>query len=149
MVLVENTDMSVGSMRIAKLDDEKRVVTAIVSVVSKGDGTPIVDRDGDVIDIDDLEYAFAEAFARGGARMGGEMHEDIGGAHVIHHMTLSSGEWTGLAEAMSIPEMAKAWEVGIAKFFIEDDGLWERVKSGALPELSIAGTATRERVDAV
>lgn len=131
-------------MRIAKIDSEKRIVTAVVSVASGEDGDPIVDHDGDVIDIDELELAFIKSFAKGGDGMGGRMHEEIGGAHVVQHMTLSKGEWSGLADLMGIPEMRSAWEVGIAKFFIRDDALWDEVKSGALPELSIAGKAVRE-----
>jgi hypothetical protein len=137
-----------GSMHVAKVDPDKRIVTAVVSVVSRGDGTPIVDHDGDVIDIDELEFAFTKAFAKGGARMGGEMHEYVGGAHVIHHMTFSSDEWAGLADLMGIPEMRGAWEIGVAKFFVEDEHLWEKVKSGALPELSIGGEAVREYCNA-
>lgn len=131
-------------MRIAKIDTEKRIVTAVVSVASGGDGQPIVDHDGDVIDIDDLELAFIKAFAKGGSEMGGRMHQQVGGAHVVQHMTFSKDEWSGLADLMGIPDMRSAWEVGIAKFFVRDDALWEEVKSGALPELSIAGKAVRE-----
>lgn len=130
--------------RVSKVDDDKRIVTAVVSVVSGKDGVPIVDHDGDVIDIDDLEVAFAKAFAQGGTGMGGVMHSQVGGAHVIQHMTISKPEWQGLADLMEIPDMADAWEVGIAKFFVEDDELWAAIKAGALPELSIAGTALRE-----
>lgn len=133
-------------MHIAKIDSEKRIVTAVVSVASDGNGDPIVDHDGDVIDIDDLELAFIKSFAKGGDGMGGRMHEQVGGAHVVQQMTFSKGEWKGLADLMGIPEISGAWEVGIAKFFVRDDALWEEVKSGALPELSIAGEAVRERV---
>ena len=133
-------------MHIAKIDSHKRIVTAVVSVASDGDGNPIVDHDGDVIDIDELELAFIKSFAKGGDEMGGRMHEDVGGAHVVQHMTFSKNEWAGIADLMGIPEMRGAWEVGIAKFFIRDDSLWDEVKSGALPELSIAGEAVREPV---
>jgi len=133
-------------MRIAKIDSEKRIVTAVVSVASDGAGEPIVDHDGDVISIDELELAFIKSFAKGGSDKGGRMHQEVGGAHVVQHMTLSRDEWSGLADLMEIPEMRGAWEVGIAKFFIRDDALWDEVKSGALPELSIAGKAVREQV---
>lgn len=133
-------------MHIAKIDSDKRIVTAVVSVASDGNGDPITDFDGDQIHIDDLELAFIKSFAKGGAKMGGSMHEEVGGAHVVQHMTFSKGEWEGLADLMGIPDMRGAWEVGIAKFFVRDDKLWEDVKSGALPELSIAGEAVREPV---
>ena len=127
-------------LRIAKIDEEKRLVTAIASVVSDGDGTPIVDHQGDVIDIDDLEFAFIEAFANGGQGKGGRMHKTIGGCHVVQQFTLSNDERESLG-------FGKGPELGIVKMFVSDDALWAEVKSGALPEMSIAGRAERMPLD--
>lgn len=127
-------------------DTEKRIVTAIVSVISDHSGQPIVDHDDDRIHIDDLELAFEKSFSRGGQGMGGEMHKEVGGANVIAHFTFSKDEWAAFAAEFEIPEMANAPEVGIAKLRVIDDDLWEAVKAGAYPEMSIAGSARRKRV---
>lgn len=126
--------------------DERRIVTVLTTISSDKDANPIVDHDDDIISIDELEVAFAKSFAKGGRNMGGEMHEIVGGAHVIHHFTLSKGEWAALASEFEIPEMANAPEVGMAKLFIEDDDLWESVKNGDYPEVSMAGESLRRRV---
>jgi len=128
-------------LKIAKVDEEKRLVTAIASVVSDSDGTPIVDHQGDVISIDDLELAFIKSFATGGRAKGGEMHTHIGGAHVVQQFTLSADERESLG-------FGKGPEIGIVKMFVDDDDLWARTKSGDLPEMSIAGTAKRTPIHA-
>ena len=116
--------------------EEKRLVTAIASVVTKTDGSQIVDSDGDIIDIEDLEQAFIEAFAEGGLRKGGDMHQRVGGADVVQHFTLSKNERIALG-------FGEGPEMGIVKFKVHDDMLWLKVKAGFLPELSIAGDAMR------
>jgi len=122
---------------IKKLDDEKRLATVIVSVVTKADGTPITDLQGDIIEIDELESAFIEAFADGGMRKGGEMHAKIGGADVVQHFTLSKAERVALG-------FGDGEEMGIAKLRVNDDSLWQKIKTAQLPAISIAGTADRE-----
>lgn len=120
-----------------KIAEDKRLVLAWASVVQKADGTPIVDHQGDVIEFDDLEAAFIEAFSGGGIAKGGEMHRDIGGADVVGQITLSRDE-----------RIAAGFGAGVAgalvKIRVTDDALWAKVKSGEYSELSIGGLGTRE-----
>lgn len=130
---------------IHKSADEKRLATVVASVVTKADGSPVVDSQGDVIHIDDLETAFIDAFSDGGLRKGGEMHERVGGADIVQHFTLSKSEWGSLAKSLGVPvDLAAVMpEVGIAKIRVNDDALWAKVKSGAYPEMSLAGSGVR------
>ena len=121
-------------LSIRKLDDERRLVTAVASVVTKADGTPITDAHGEIIRIAELEKAFIEAFASGGSDKGGEMHETDGGADIVQHFTFSRAERIALG-------FGPGPELGIVKIHVTDDELWKRVKAGELPELSIQGTA--------
>ena len=127
------------SFQVRKINEEKRLVTAWASVVTKADGTPIIDHQGDVIDIGNLEDAFIEAFADGGIAKGGEMHRNIGGADVVQHFTLSRDERTALGFGLG-------QEGAIVKIRVNDDSLWASVKAGRYPELSIAGEGTREAI---
>lgn len=122
--------------KIKKLNEERRLVTAWASVVSDVDGKPIVDFEGDIILIEELEKAFIEAFADGGLRKGGEMHNEIGGVDIVQQFTFSSAEREALG-------FGKGEEGGIVKLRVNDDAIWARVKSGELSELSIAGEGER------
>lgn len=124
-------------LTVKKVEAAKRLVTAIASVVTKADGAPVVDSQGDSIKIDDLENAFIEAFSRGGLKKGGEMHESIGGADVVQHFTLSKAERVALG-------FGDGEELGIVKFYVTDDALWDKVQKGVLPDISIAGLAERQ-----
>lgn len=128
-------------MKVEDASAEKRLVTAIASVVTKAGGVPVVDSQGDVITIGDLEDAFIDAFAEGGIQKGGEMHRRIG-ADIVQNFTLSRAERAALSAAgMGVD--ADGPEFGIVKFRVYDDALWARVKAGELPEVSIAGTGER------
>jgi hypothetical protein len=122
---------------IAKVDEDKRLVTAWYSQVSDQDGQPIVDRQGDIIPIQELEAADIEAFAEGGLRKGGEMHATVGGADIVQHFTLSQSERAALG-------FGQGPEGGIVKLHVTDETLWQRIKRGDYPDLSIAGDAVRE-----
>lgn len=133
------------TLRLLKIDDERRLATVIVSTVTKADGTVVVDHQDDTITIDDLEDAFIDAFADGGAGMGDEMHERLDVADVVQHFTLSKAEWAALGAAMGV-ELPPMPEVGIAKMRVTDDETWARVKKGDLPEMSFTGQGVREPV---
>ena len=136
-----DTVKSVVSFKFAKIDEAKRLVTAWASVVSKADGSPIVDHQGDVIDIENLDEAFIEAFADGGFEKGGTMHETQGGADIVGQIVLSRADRVALGFGLG-PEGA------IVKIRVTDDALWDRVRSGELSEISIEGEGTREEIAA-
>lgn len=126
------------SLTVLKVGD-RRIALAVTNVVTDRDGTPVVDHQGDVIGIDNLEDAFIEAFADGGVNKGGAMHTHNGGADIVQQMTISRAEWAAL-------EPYIGQEIGLVKIRVSDDTLWALVKSGKLPEVSIGGTGRREPV---
>ena len=124
--------------RITKVNAEKRLVTVVVTRCADQNGNPYVDHDGDVIDVSNLEDIFIKSFfddsaSRGG---GGEMHETHGGADVVMWFTVDKRERDVLG-------FGPGDEMGIAKIRVNDDDLWEKVKSGEYPEVSIEGFGER------
>lgn len=115
--------------------DKPLTAVAWASVITKADGTPITDHDGHVILFEDLEKAFADFALTGGVGRGGEMHKAIGGADIIGQITLSRDERIALGFGPG-PEGA------VVKVRVLDPVLKQRVRSGELAELSIAGSAT-------
>ena len=113
------------------------MVSAWYSVVTDENGDPIEDTQGDIIDISDLEDADIDAFANGGLRKGGEMHEKIGDVDVVQHFTFEKQERESLGLGVGV-------EGGIVKLRVNNDELWAKIKSGEYAELSIAGDAVRE-----
>lgn len=127
------------SCEIRKVDSEKRLVTAWAGVVTKSDGSAVVDFQNDVIRIEVLEQAVNKAFA-GGSFAAGEMHERTVG-RVVQALTLSKSEREALGFGVG-PEGL------VVKLHVDDDAAWARVKSGELRELSIGGSAQRFEVAA-
>lgn len=125
------------TFEIVKANDERRLLTAITNIVTDSEGKPVVDHQGDVIKIDNLEQSFIDAFSiHGGMGMGGTMHRNKGGVDVVQHFTLSKGEREALGFGPG-PEM------GIVKLRVTDDQIWADVKAGKYPEVSIGGEGER------
>ena len=121
---------------VLKADSDRHLITAVTNVVTDELGNSLVDQDGDVIKIDNLEDAFINAFSKGGEGMSGVMHERSGGADIVQHFTLSRSEWEALK-----PYIGK--EIGIVKIKVTDPSIWADVKAGKLPEVSIEGDGER------
>jgi len=62
----EQVDAAI-TFEIVKSNDDRRLLTAITNIVTDAEGKPVIDHQGDVIGIDNLEQAFIEAFARAGS----------------------------------------------------------------------------------
>lgn len=121
---------------IRKVDGEQQLVTGWASVVTTADGAPIVDSQGDIIPIAELEKAAHEAFLLGGLGKAGDMHERQGVASVVESMVLDAAK----REALGFGKGAEGWVVSLK---IHDDKLWNMVKSGERMELSLRGIAER------
>jgi len=127
---------------IVKADSERRLLTAVTNVVTDEDGNKIVDHDGDIMDINNLEDEFIKAFGEGGTDKSGVMHESDGGADVAMYFTLSADEWKALKDGGYIGQ-----EIGIVKIRVNDDDVWAAVKEGRLPEVSIEGDGERTPIE--
>lgn len=122
---------------IHKLDDDKKLIFAWASVIEK-DGQPIVDRQGDIIDSDDLEEAVYDYVIN--SRKGGEMHirEDAG--TLVESIVFTKEK----QELLGIDLGLVGWFVGIK---IQDDNVWKRIKDGTYSMLSIGGRGLREKIE--
>lgn len=126
--------------KIAKADEEKRIAFGW-SVVSRDPaGNEVWDLQNDSIDPDDLEdlaYRYVQ-FYRGS----GELHNGSKGKGVLIESVVTTLEkqriWGVPSGVMSV-----GWWTG---FYVTDNDVWEKVKSGEYAAFSIEGSAVREKV---
>lgn len=124
------------SCDIAKVDTEKRIVYGWASVVEK-DGKAVVDHQGDIISIDEIEKA-AHKFLTD-CRVAGDSHITKGVGHLVESVVFSKE----LQKALDINLGQTGWFVG---FKVTSDEVWERVKKGELSMFSIGGTGKRTEI---
>lgn len=128
-----------GRFNIQKSSDDKRLAFGWASISEDESGTALVDLSKDVIDPETLEraaYEFVRLY-----REGGEMHERGDCAVLVESVVFTKEKMA----AMGIPDgiLPTGWWIG---FYVTDDEVWEKVKSGEYPMFSIEGTAIQETV---
>lgn len=126
-----------------KFDDAKRQAFGWASVVTK-DGSPVLDRQGDYISIEDLETAAYTYVHK--SRVGGDMHRRNGDAphHVsdmIESMVFTPEKITKMGLPAGFPE---GWWVG---YQIHDEDTWQEVRKRGRTGFSIHGRGIRRDVD--
>ena len=127
---------------ITKADDDKRLVFGWALVSATADGQQIIDRQGDIVDPEELEegaYEYVLNF-----RDAGEEH--IGSLRKKARMVESVVFTEEKLQAMGIPlgTVPYGWWIG---FYVDDDNTWELIKNGTYKMFSIEGRAIREPVD--
>lgn len=132
---------------IAKVDADKRQVFGWASV-SAINGEEVVDLQGDVVPIDEIEKSAYEYVIK--SRKGGDMHRrmskfDQGGPLHTADMIESFVVTPEKLEKMGLPSDAlpHGWWVG---YHVNDDKQWEMVKSGERAGFSIHGKGTRTAI---
>ena len=125
--------------KIAKRDDAKFQIFGWASVANDKDGKPIVDHQGDVIPVEELEMAAYEFAAHNG--VGGDMHQRYGVAYLIESMVFTPEKLA----ALGLPEnsLPSAWWVG---FKVTDTDTWQKIKNGDYKMFSIGGRVVREAI---
>lgn len=129
-----------GRMNITKSDDEKRLAFGWASISVEENGELLTDLSGDIIDPQELEqaaYKFVRLY-----REGGEMHERGDCAVLIESIVFTPEK--KMALGISDGLVPTGWWIG---FYVTDDEVWEKVKSGEYPMFSIEGKAIREEVE--
>lgn len=132
----------------SKFDEDKRLAFGWASVVSL-DGEPVLDKQGDLIDPDEIEKAAYQYMLV--SRKGGEMHkrtvgpdgadEPVHVADIVESFVVTPEK----IEKMGLPaEMPQGWWVG---YKVNDDAAWEKVKSGQYQGFSIHGRGRRTPVE--
>jgi hypothetical protein len=116
---------------IIKADVDQHLIFGWASVVEK-DGKAIIDKQGDIIPVEELENAAYE-FALN-SRDGGDMHNRYGVAKLVESMVFTKEK----QDALGIDLGQVGWWVG---FKVHDEQLWAAHKRGERPEFSIGGAA--------
>ena len=122
--------------KILKTDDEQRMVYGWASVVTE-DGEPVVDRQGDVIEVDTLVKAVNEFMEH--VRVGKAMHTGEQVGVVVHSLPITKE----IGDALGIQSNREGWVVA---YKVYDDAVWDMVKSGELAAFSIGGRAMQEEI---
>jgi hypothetical protein len=129
---------------IAKTDVAKRQVFGYASVVRK-DGLPVTDRQGDIIEPDEMENAAYDFVLN--SRVGGNMHkrDAFNRPHHVSDLIESFAVTPAKLEGLGVPaQIAKSvpvgWWVG---FKVWDDDAWQDVVDGKLSGFSIHGQGVR------
>jgi len=122
-----------------KFDEDKRLAFGWASVIKK-DGVPVVDRQGDYIEMDELENAAYKYVLN--SRIGGDMHKRNGqAAHHVSDLVESFVLTPEKIEKMGLPEdTPHGWWVG---FKVHDDDTWDLVKKKGRTGFSIHGSGKR------
>lgn len=129
-------------LTVTKVDPDQRKVFGWASVCSL-DGKLIIDKQGDIIYVADLEPA-AHDFCLY-SRTQGDMHTDIGVGRLIENMVFDqSKREAGIMAKDDQGRVIDGWWVG---FLVDDEDVWASHKRGERPEFSIGGRARREAVE--
>ena len=126
---------------IAKTDDEKQLVFGWLSVAADKDGNVIIDKEGDIIEEDELENAAYWHVLH--AREADQRHDDIVIGKLVESMVFTMEK----QEILGIPQgcLPIGWWAG---YRVEDEP-WQKIKDGEYASFSVGGKAIREVVDAI
>ena len=124
-------------MPIAKVDTEQRLAFGWASIALDDSGNPVIDHQGDIIPVAELEKAAYTYVAK--SRDASEMHERRGVATLVESIVVTDEK----RDAMGIGGGPTGWWVG---YHVDDDKVWSAVKTGELSEFSIGGTAKPEAI---
>jgi len=129
---------------ISKVDSDKRQVFGWASVTKSG-GIDVVDLQGDVIPLEEIEKAAYEFVKK--SRVGGKMHgKGEAGPIQVSDMIESFVVTPEKKAAMGLPdETPEGWWVG---FKVNDDNTWAEAKDGKLAGFSVHGSGRRVPTDA-
>jgi putative serine protease XkdF len=124
---------------VLRKDEQRRRVFGWFSIANDKDGKAVIDRHGDVIDVETLEAAAAEFVKEW--RQGGQDH--AGGAP--HKLVASMVFTRELQKSLGIPDgtLPEGWFGG----FEIDEAAFKRLAKGELLMFSIEGEAVTEMVE--
>ena len=120
-------------LEIKKAEPERQMIFGWASVVKKN-GEYIVDKQGDIIPVDELENAVLNYMLE--SREHGVQHA-IGGTGQLVMSFLTTPEYMK-AFGLTQQDGLEGW---IAGYKIDDPELWEAHKRGILPDFSIGGSS--------
>lgn len=132
----ERFSAAVKFAKIEEVSEDQRLVGGWFSVVHDGEN-PVVDHQGDLIELDDLRKAVHE-FVK--VRVGKSMHEGEQVADLVEVVIVDDT----LRKALGAPKgPTGAWAV----WKVNDDETWKKIKNGDLAAFSIGGSGVRIPID--
>ena len=132
--------------RIEKKMPDQRRFWGKAYIHTKADGATVVDHSGDTIDTPEAQAELEEAFYGyvKSVRSGDMAHQVFNAATMIEGFIVTIEK---KAAGLFPPEMDEGIYIGFeANDSDEGDMLWEGVKTGATPDLSIVVMGTREQI---
>lgn len=137
----EEDDFEVTAEIAKTSDDELRVVWGWASVATVG-GRPVIDHEGDIIPVAELQKAAHEFMAK--SRIGGVDHSYEGDDPVQIGEVVDSVVLTrDVQKALGVDLGREGWWVGVK---IHDDAIWQGIKDGQYAAFSIGGSGVRQEV---
>lgn len=138
-VVIEKVDVGFD-VPISKIDPEQRIAFGWASVAITKSGEVVIDRQQDMIDsIGELEVAVYDYVEN--SRDAGEMHLRKGIGALVESIVFTPEKIAALGlPPNSVPQ---GWWTG---YRINDQAVWDGVKDGTYPMLSVHGVAKREVV---
>jgi hypothetical protein len=122
-----------SDFNVIKVDEEQRIIFGWASV-TKYQGEYVVDLQNEIIRTETLHKAVNEFMKS--VRVGKVLHDGEQTGTIIHSFPISKE----VCEALGIQSDKEGWLTG---YYVEDDDLWEAVKSGDYREFSIGGNADK------
>jgi hypothetical protein len=129
--------------QLRKADPDKRQVFGWASVVTKN-GQPIIDKQGDIIPVEELEKAFYDYVLF--SRDQGHMHSQMGVGRLIECMVFTRQKQDVLKIQIT-DEAGNHIEGAWVGYQVDDPSVWAAYKRGDLPEFSIGGAAVPVEVN--
>ena len=127
--------------RIAKIDEDERLVFGWASIAKDATGAYVVDGEGEIIDPVDLEPAVYDYVLDFGDMTLSHEDESVVVGKLVESLMLTKEK----AKAMGIQgDTVEGWWAG---FFIEDQEVFDLVKAGEVGMFSIGGMAQREEIE--
>lgn len=131
------SDIKVKLEKMERRDDDKRLVFGFFSIVEM-QGQPVTDLQGDVILEKDLEQAVYKYVKN--SRMGDEKHDSRCKAVLVESMLFTKEK----QKALGIDLGFSGWWGG---FHVQDEAMWQKIKSGEYESFSIGGAGKYEQID--
>lgn len=125
-------------MKVTKVDPDKHLVFGWASV-AKRDGKLIVDKQGDIIDVPDLEAAAYDFVLF--SREGDLLHVTGPTSRCVESMVFTAEKCAKLNIPLPKDDEGRPMEGWWVGFKIDSEPVWECYKRGELPEFSIGGEA--------
>lgn len=108
------------------------------AIVATVDGQPVVDWQGDVVQVDDLRKAAHQFISD--ARVAKAMHRGEPIGEVVESIIIDDD----LAKALQIGDGRRGWFIGMQ---VHSEAVRKRVRSGELRAFSIGGRGKRQRIE--